>query len=105
MNDFIATINSADLEEAAREAAAEHARQLHAHLLRRDHEYALDCLRDACDDRAALLAAIESALRVCAEAADDEQAGHSGAALGALVAIAATLRGVAEDCRETEVRP
>jgi hypothetical protein len=96
--DWPALNASADLAEAARDAAAEAARAEHKHRLATDREYLRRRYEDACDDRDALRDVLETILRVCDEARADE-AQHPGAALGGLVAIAADVRRVLSEVR------
>ncbi len=86
------------IDDAEDDAATERAKAEHEHRLRTDREYLESCYRDACDDLAALKAACERAIVVCAEARTDEER-HPGAALGGLVAIKACLTGAVEECR------
>jgi hypothetical protein len=93
-----ATIH-ATADEYARDAAAEAAQAAHRARLRTDHAYALQCLRDALDSVEALRDAAQRAVVVCSEGRQEECAGHRGAALGALVAIAGVLNGVLDEVR------
>jgi hypothetical protein len=89
--DWPALNRSADIAEAARDAAAEAARAEHQHRLRTDRDYALSViaeLREQLEDaRKAMRRAIETARDGRAE----EVGGSEGSALGACIAIEQAL--------------